>query len=255
MKLLPGFLRATAFEYKHRYLLHGFIYTVGLAAPWHLPVWGFLRNESTWFLVSDALSKPMYTNFAPFWNALCATGLLFAAGGAWLRSWGAAYLGATTVHRGGMEGDRVLANGPYRYVRNPLYLGTLLHSVALALLMRPEAAVLTLLLLTILQLRLIGREEPFLLEQQGAAYVAYCAAVPRLLPRLRPSLSRGEARPDWKQGALSEVYMLGVALSFAVLGWTRGYAWDASLWHVTQGIVVALGLSVMARAFIPKSQM
>lgn len=254
MKPLPNFLRATGIEYRHRYLIHGAIYTLGLAAPWHLPVWGFLRNGSCWFLAADAASKPTFENFAPVWNALCAGAVVFAVAGAGLRVWGAAYLGATTVHRGGMEGERVIANGPYRYLRNPLYLGTLLHSVALALLMRPEAAVLALVLLTVLQLRLIGREEPYLLQQQGAAYEAYCARVPRLLPALRPSVAGADARPDWRQGVLSEVYMIGVALSFAVVGWTRGFAWDSSLLHVLQGIVIALGVSVVARAFIPKSQ-
>lgn len=254
MTTLPSFLRATAVEYKHRYLVHGLIYTLGLAAPWHLPVWGFLRNESTWFLAADAASKPTFQNFAPAWNGIAAGALVFAAAGAALRLWGAAYLGATIVHQGGMQGDRIVANGPYRYLRNPLYLGTILHTVALAVLMRPEAAILTLVLITIVQLRLIAREEPFLLRENGDAYAVYCDEVPRLLPRLRPAGAPTLARPDWQQGVLSELYMVGVAASFAVFGWTRGYAWDASLWHVLQGIIVSLGLSVVARAFIPKSQ-
>ena len=169
VKPLPEFLRATAFEYKHRFLLHGLIYVLGLAAPWHLPVWSFLHNQSCWFLIANAASQPTFANFAPVWDAVCGGLLLFATLGAALRVWGAAYLGAATVHQGGMKGTQVIAAGPYRFLRNPLYLGTLLHSVAVVMLMRPEAAVLTMVLLTVLQLRLIGREEPFLLHQQGAA--------------------------------------------------------------------------------------
>ncbi|GAA3752166.1 methyltransferase family protein [Terriglobus aquaticus] len=253
MKPLPEYLRATAFEYKHRFLIHGLIYTLGLAAPWHLPLWSFLHNESCWFLIADAASKPTFANFAPVWNEVCAGLVLFAVAGVALRVWGAAYLGAATVHSGGMDGSGVIAAGPYRYLRNPLYLGTLLHSVAIVMLMRPEAAVLTMILLTVLQLRLIGREEPFLLNRQGVAYAAYCDRVPRLLPRLRSGVSSSGYRPNWAQGFLSEVYMLGVAVTFAVFGWTRGYAWDLSLIRVVQGIVIALGLSVVAQAFIPKA--
>lgn len=250
MRPLPELLRATAFEYKHRFMVHGIIYAIGFAAPWHLPVWSFLRNQSSWFYAANSASQPTFANFAPVWNAVCAVLLLFAASGAALRVWGAAYLGAATVHRGGMVGSQVIANGPYRYVRNPLYLGTLLHSVALAVMMRPEAGVLTLLLLGVVQLRLIGREEPFLLQQRGAAYAAYREKVPRLLPRLRPAVIGSGARPDWRQGLLSEVYMVGVAITFAAVGWTRGYAWDASLLHVMQGIIIALGLSLAARALV-----
>ena len=252
-KLLPEFLRATGFEYKHRFLLHGLIYVLGFAAPWHLPLWSFLQNQSCWFLIADAASKPSFANFAPAWNALCAGMLVFAVLGAVLRVWGAAYLGAATVHQGGLNGAQVIASGPYRFVRNPLYIGTLLHTVAIAMLMRPEAAVLTVVLVSVLQVRLIGREEPYLLQQQGPAYAAYCERVPRLLPRLRPTVAASGARANWRQGLLSEVYVAGAALTLAIAGWTQGFTWDASLWHVVQGLVIALGLSVVAHAFIPRA--
>ncbi|WP_419805057.1 methyltransferase family protein [Terriglobus sp.] len=253
VKPLPEFLRATAFEYKHRFVIHGLVYVVGFAAPWHLPFWGFLQNQSSWFLIASAASKPSFANFAPVWNALCGAMLLFAAAGAFLRVWGAAYLGAATVHQGGLNGAQVIAGGPYRFVRNPLYLGTFLHSVAIVMLMRPEAAVLTLVLLAVMQVRLIGREEPFLLQRQGAAYATYCERVPRILPRMRPGVVGSGARADWRQGLLSEVYVLGAALTLAIAGWTKGFGWDSSLWHVVQGLVISLGLSVVAHAFIPRA--
>ncbi len=254
-------MQATAFEYRHRYLVHGLIYTLGFAAPWTLllppvyraPVWSFVQNGSAWFLLSSALSRPLFTYFASYWNAILIVMILFAAAGAALRTWGAAYLGASTVQRGGMVSDSVVADGPFRFVRNPLYLGTLLHSVALAFLMRPDAAVLTLVLLTLVQLRLIGREEPYLRERLGEPYAAYLARVPRLLPSLRPQAAEGSSRPDWKQGVLSEVYVIGTVFTMAALGWSRGFAWENSVLRVVQGIVISLGASVVARAFIPKA--
>ncbi len=254
-------MQATAFEYRHRYLIHGLIYTLGFAAPWAMllpppyraSAWAFVQNGSTWFLLASALSKPMFTYFAGHWNAILVVMIVFAAVGTALRTWGAAYLGASTVQRGGMVGDRIVADGPYRFVRNPLYLGTLLHSVALAFLMRPDAAVLTLVLLTVVQLRLIGREEPYLAERLGLPYTAYLTSVPRLLPSLRARTAAGSSRPDWRQGLLSEVYMIGTVLTMLTVGWSRGFAWENSVLRVVQGIVISLGASVVARAFIPKA--
>ena len=247
-------MQATAFEYRHRYLLHGFIYTLCLAAPWHLPVWGFLQNGSTLFLCANYLARPGYQHFALSWNLILAVAALFALAGAALRIWGAAYLGATTVHRSGMQGDHIIVDGPYRYTRNPLYLGTILNTVAIAILMRPEAAALTLLLIVVLQYRLIAREEPFLKQHLGTPYEHYLQAVPRLLPTLRPRTAASRTRASWSQGILSELYFLVTAIAFATLGWSSGYSWETNLVRMVQGIVIALGVSVVARAFIPKAQ-
>lgn len=246
-------MKATAFEYKHRYLIHGTIYMLAFAAPWRLPVWGFVNNGSSWFLLSNQLSKPLYQQFAVYWNVLLVVMIVFALAGAALRTWGAAYLGATTVQRGGMVGDRVIADGPYRYTRNPLYLGTLLNTIAIAFLMRPEAAVFCIVFIALVQVRLIGREEPYLLESMGPAYAAYLAAVPRLLPSLTPRTQPGTHTPNWRQGVLSEIYVIGVAISIAAFGWSQGYGWENSIVHIMQGMIVSLGIAVMARAFIPKA--
>jgi protein-S-isoprenylcysteine O-methyltransferase Ste14 len=257
-------MQATAFEYKHRYLIHGLIYTLCFAAPWpdyrngidglrHVSIWNFIRNESAWFRLSDALTRPMYQHFASAWNTILVVMILFAASGAVLRVWGASYLGATTVQRGSMVGDRIIAEGPYRYVRNPLYLGTIFHTVALALLMRPDAAVLCVVLIVLVQLRLIGREEPYLRERLGAPYAAYLQQVPRLMPSLRPRTATTASHARWQQGMLSEIYMIGVAITLVLVGWSNGFGWEASVLRVMQGIVISLGISVIARAFIPKA--
>ncbi|HEY9137266.1 MAG TPA: isoprenylcysteine carboxylmethyltransferase family protein, partial [Terriglobus sp.] len=248
-------------EYKHRFLIHGLIYTLCFAAPWPdyhngfhgVALFSFIHNGSLWFRIANNLSHPIYQRFAMYWNSTLLGILLFAFAGALLRTWGAAYLGASTVKQGGLVSQRVVADGPYRFVRNPLYLGTILHTVALAFLMRPEAALLCVVLITLLQLRLIGREEPFLIEQQGEAYRAYLEEVPRIVPSLHPVTAPHASRPNWTQGVLSEIYMLGVAISFAALGWADGFSWENTVLHVTQGVLISLGLSVVARAFIPKA--
>jgi len=43
-----------------------------------------------------------------------------------LRSWAAAYLNSRVVHDRQLDSSRLVADGPYRHVRNPLYLGSIL---------------------------------------------------------------------------------------------------------------------------------
>ena len=257
-------MQATPLEYKHRYLIHGIIYALCFAAPWpdyhngvagltHIEVWSFVRNGSTWFRLSDAMTRPLYQHFASAWNTTLVFMIALATAGAGLRVWGASYLGASTVQRGGMVSDRIIADGPYRHVRNPLYLGTILHTVAIAMLMRPDAAVLCVALIVVVQLRLIGREEPYLQQRLGDAYNAYLLEVPRLAPSLRPCTAPGSSRPVWSQGFLCEIYMIGVAVTLAAVGWSNGFSWEASVLRVMQGVLISLGLSVVVRAFIPRA--
>ena len=84
-----------------------------------------------------------------------------------------------------MKAGAVMADGPYRYVRNPLYLGVWFMVAAMAFLMPPTGALFAMTLLTVFLLRLILGEEAFLSAQLGEPYQAYLRAVPRLIPRLR----------------------------------------------------------------------
>jgi hypothetical protein len=187
-------------------------------------------------------------SFSVATNLVLALGIVFALAGAALRTWGSAYLGAGVVQDGAMHGDRIMAAGPYRYVRNPLYLGTFLHTLALVLLMQPSGAPFVVVLIGLLQLRLMGAEEAFLSEKLGEPYRAYCAAVPRIVPALRPRVAESSAKPAWAVGFMSEIYMWGVALSFAALGWKY------NSFLIIQGVLVSWGVSLVARAFIPKPQ-
>ena len=49
--------------------------------------------------------------------------------------------------------------------------------------------------------------------------------------------------------------MLGAAVSFAALGWADGFNWENTVPHVIQGILISLGISIVLRAFIPKSEL
>jgi len=145
-----------------------------------------------------------------------------------------------------MHGEGLLAAGPFRFLRNPLYLGTFLHTLALVLLMPPSGAIFTILAIGLLQLRLIGAEEPFLTAKLGAPYLAYCAKVPRLFPALTPRVPASSLQPHWSTAFLGEIYMWGVFLSFATLGWR----YNSML--ILKGVIISFGISLIARALIPK---
>ncbi len=238
-------MKATALEFRLRFWIALAIYVLGYATPWDaaLHLDGSGPNAHVWGLLAVLLSKSGAMSIAAAFNGVLGVGILCAGAGAWLRTWGVAYLGADTMRDVRMRGDSVVADGPYRHLRNPLYLGTWLSTLALMLLMPASGAIFTILLLVSSQVRLILREESFLTEKLGVPFTAYCAEVPRLLPILRPQGSPSGSLPRWSQAVLAEIFFWGVAASFAVLGWR----YNAHL--LIQCVLVSFGVSLVARAF------
>jgi protein-S-isoprenylcysteine O-methyltransferase Ste14 len=238
-------MKASALEFRLRFLIHVVVILLGFWAPWNYAL-HLDRAGSLWLPAAIALERTGWLSLTGAANLLLAAGILFAVAGAWLRTWGAAYLGSAVVQDGAMQGRAVVADGPYRYVRNPLYLGTWLHMFALGLLMPASGAAFAVVLIGMEQLRLIGGEEAFLARTLGTAYLEYTARVPRLVPALRARVNGSGARPAWGTAVLGEIYMWGVVAAFAALGWR----YNAAL--VAQGVLVALGVSLVARAFLPR---
>ena len=142
----------------------------------------------------------------------------------------------------------MLADGPYRRTRNPLYLGTLLHTVGVALLMPPAGAVFAIAAIWIVQVRLALAEEPFLTGRFGEAYREYEAKVPRFLPSPKPLVPAGGQRPRWVQAVLGESYMVGVVITLA------GFGWDFNALPLIRGILISLGVSLVLLAFLPRAK-
>ena len=84
---------------------------------------------------------------------------------------------------------RLVVQGPYRFVRNPMISGVVCILVGEAMLLgsRPHA-LWALLFLGINLIYIPIVEEPFLRLRFGDAYREYCTHVPRILPRFRPWL-------------------------------------------------------------------
>jgi len=227
------------------------IITLGFWAPWIgviAPPTGFASRISLLEWLALQLSRFGLASFTLAAPIVIVLGALVAALGAVLRVWGTAYLGPATVLHWDMQADGVMANGPYRCVRNPLYLGLWCTVAAMALIMPPTGALFTLVLLTVFLLRLILGEEAFLTEQLDEPYLAYLNAVPRILPRLRSELPRSGARPQWIRSVLSELFPIGVFVTLAFLSWS----YNNQL--MMKAVLISFGFSLVARALVPSSR-
>ena len=98
-------------------------------------------------------------------------------------------------------------------MRNPLYFGDILLAIAVGFMASRTGFAILLLGMILFDYRLILREESELLVSQGSRFQAYSAAVPRLLPALRPKLLPGGSLPNWKEGLLGEAFMWMIATS------------------------------------------
>jgi len=83
--------------------------------------------------------------------------------------------------------ERLVIGGPYRYVRNPMYLGVLAAIGGQALLLwQPVLFWYGLAVAVAVVVFVLGYEQPTLHRQFGAEYEEYQRAVPGWWPRLRP---------------------------------------------------------------------
>lgn len=143
-----------------------------------------------------------------------AAGLPLAALGILLRAWAAGHLA---------KNQRLATTGPYAYVRNPLYAGTLLAAAGLLIASRRiELAALFATVFAAIYLPVIELEEQHL-RKLFPSYAAYAEHVPMLWPRLRP-YSRG-GRFQWtlyrrnqEYQALAAFVAAGAFLVWRVLG-------------------------------------
>jgi protein-S-isoprenylcysteine O-methyltransferase Ste14 len=237
---------ASAFEYRFRYAIHTMLFFVAFLAPWIWLAPKYFSRESTWLVLTNALASAGWLRFQAATVVLLVVATICAVLGAWLRTWGTAYLSASVVQSGAMHDQGVIADGPFRYMRNPLYLGTFFITVALTLLMPPTGALFAIVTLGIFQLRLIFAEEPFLAAKLGAPYKEYCARVPRILPVATPQVPASGRKPHWGQAALGEILFIGIALSYAIFGWR----YNAFL--LEKCVLISLGVSLVVRALLPR---
>ena len=81
---------------------------------------------------------------------------------------------------------KLIINGLYRYVRNPIYLGALLVQLGYILWSGSRLMIVYFLLFILAyQILIVLIEEPILRHMFGEEYQAYCRNVPRWLPKIK----------------------------------------------------------------------
>jgi protein-S-isoprenylcysteine O-methyltransferase Ste14 len=132
----------------------------------------------------DVLGGPL-----PAWSR--AAGLLVLAFGGVVAAWS---IGAFVVHGRGTPAlfdppRRLVARGPYRYARNPMYIGGALLLLGFGLFQRSPSIVLFVPAWWLLShLLVVFYEEAALRGKFGPDYDAYCRRTPRWIPRsIRPA--------------------------------------------------------------------
>jgi protein-S-isoprenylcysteine O-methyltransferase Ste14 len=136
-----------------------------------------------------------------------AFGLPLSTAGLMLRAWAAGHLA---------KNQRLTTGGPYAYIRNPLYLGTLVVAAGLAIACRSLGlAILFALVFLLIYLPVIMLEEQHLREL-FPEFERYTRTVPALIPSRRRRTTIGDF--SWTLYRKNQEYQ-------AVLGFMAGLAW------------------------------
>jgi len=208
-------MRAAKFEFEKRLWVITGIYAVAFSIRVfdHLPFIVVLRH-----LIAPSIGRGT-REAETFARIVIAAGALLVFLAAAIRTWGAAYLKTDVVHDTAQHSETLVADGPFRYTRNPLYLANLPMAAGIGVLASRWGFIFLVLVNWIFVYRLIFREEEALLRTQGESYRTYCRSVPRFWPSLKPRVSSGNLTPQWGQAFAGEIFVwfFGVAeLAIAV---------------------------------------
>jgi protein-S-isoprenylcysteine O-methyltransferase Ste14 len=240
-------MKATQFEFRFRMVIGLLIYVLGFWAPWARYLGGSGRVSTTWLELSGALASAHWLSLESATILITVIALLCAIKGTIFRVWGNAYLGAGIVRDTSMHSAEIVAAGPYRYLRNPLYMGTFIFSLAISILMPPTGAIFFILAQAVFYFRLILGEEAFLAARQGETYLAYKQKVPRLWRSFRARVPASSSKPQWLISALAESFYIGFTACFAIL------AWRYNAYLLIKCVIICFGAALVIRAILPQA--
>jgi protein-S-isoprenylcysteine O-methyltransferase Ste14 len=206
-------MKATQFEFKYRGLLIGVTLWIGYAT-YTIDHVSIIQVVAGWIAGRHPGESVLIAKL------LVGVAALLVGIGAAVRTWGAAYLKSSVVHDSRLHADELVADGPYRHVRHPLYFASIIAFVGFAMLASRLGSLIILVPMTLLYLRLAGREEHELERSQGNRYRAYARTVPRLWPSMRARVPATGAKPQWGQAFVGEGFMWAFTLAFALFAIT-----------------------------------
>lgn len=235
-------MRASEIEFRRRDLFILGIFVAGFSCYWidhENGVWAAAR----WIAGRVAGSEAPATARAIF--AAASFTLILAA---LVRSWAAAYMDVRVIGDRKVRTERLVADGPYRYLRNPLYLGTWLMSAGIAVTASRTGFVVITIGMGIFLRRLIGREEEELRATQDDRYAQYCRAVPRWFPAIVAGVPASGAEPRWLEGIFTETMMWLFAAAMVVYAATLRARWFDGL------IIAGFVLGTVARRALRRKE-
>jgi len=206
-------MRATNWEFANRALLFGLIFAFAF------PLYSVEQQNSTAAFANwlgtrlgkdpDLLARLLFA---------CAAFLMVAA--ALIRTWASSYLQANVVYAAEVKTESLVADGPYRWVRNPLYFGNILIAVGMGSMMSRTGTVVAIVAMLVFCYRLILREESDFKDSHGEQYERYRAAVPRLWPSPWPRIAASGRPAKWSEGFKAESWCWGFAAALAAFAIT-----------------------------------
>ena len=226
--------------FRFRVLIFTALYFLGFYAPGAHYLTGNHALPSTWIELSTLAARTGLLNLASATMLVTVVAVASAIVGAGLRVWATAYLGAGVMNDKSLRADRVMASGPYRYLRNPLYLGNLLTCAAVSILMPVAGAIVFMAGCTLLTIALVAAEGPHLAQQLGGAYASYRAQIPSFIPAIRSQIAASTARPRWAQGFIAEVFHVGYSVCMLA------FAWQYNVDILIRCLLICFGLSMVA---------
>src|SRR3954467_7353972 len=175
-------------------------------------------NAVSW--LATKLAPVTGTNEVVAERILFATAALLLIGAALVRTWGSGYLRSEVVYASEIKTAKLVADGPYRHVRNPLYFGNVLMALGMGAMASRTGFVVLQVLMLLFCYRLIFREEIELRAAQGEQYDAFKKAVPRMFPALTPRIPAAGGKANWAAGFRAEGWVWGFALAVALFAMT-----------------------------------
>jgi len=205
-------MRATNWEFKNRAAVFGMI--LGVSFGFY-----FLDQENGTAAVANWMEARWHVNADLVARIMFGGAAVLLMVAALIRTWASAYLHAGVVYAADVKTESLVADGPYRLVRNPLYFANVLMGIALGAMMSRGGFFVAVVAMVVFNYRLIFREESELQGTQGERYEAYRKAVPRLWPALWPQIAASGRAAKWGEGFKAESWYWGMAaalVAFAI---------------------------------------
>jgi protein-S-isoprenylcysteine O-methyltransferase Ste14 len=222
-------VRATNWEFTNRAMIFGLIFGAGFLLY-------TVDHQNSASVLADHVAA------LGGWDATRVARAIFVAATALValcalaRTWASAYLREDVVYAADLKTAALVADGPYRHVRNPLYFGNVLLAIGVGAMTSRLGFVVVLAAMVVFCYRLIFREEAELLAAQGERYEAYRRAVPRLVPSIVARVPSAGTAARWGAGFRVEAWCWSFAIAYVVF--------DATL--SLRAYFVAMGIALAA---------